>query len=46
MADPSQRDPSEMRREPMDTSPVFLWAALIVGLVIVGQVMARLLGRL
>jgi hypothetical protein len=33
-------------REPMDTSPVFLWAALLVGLVIVGLVLARFLGSL
>jgi hypothetical protein len=30
----------------MDTSPVYLWAALIVGLVIAGLVLARLTGRL
>jgi hypothetical protein len=30
----------------MDQSPVFLWAALIIGLVIVGLVTARMMGRL
>jgi len=30
----------------MDTSPVFLWAALLVGLVVVGLVVAKFLGGL
>ena len=30
----------------MDTSPVYLWAALLVGLTIVGLVVARMLGSL
>jgi hypothetical protein len=30
----------------MDTSPVFLWAAIILGLVIAGLVLAKLTGKL
>ncbi len=30
----------------MDTSPVYLWAALLIGLVIMGLVTARFLGSL
>lgn len=42
MAEPRQEPP----RAPMDTSPVFLWAALILGLVVVALVAARFMGRL
>ena len=38
-AEPKQPDP-------MDTSPIYLWAALILGLVIAGLVVARFMGRL
>ncbi len=30
----------------MDTSPIFLWAALILGLVIMGLVVSRMMGSL
>jgi hypothetical protein len=30
----------------MDTSPVFLWAALLLGLVIMGLVVSRMMGAL
>jgi hypothetical protein len=30
----------------MDTSPVYLWAALLVGLVVMALVVARFLGSL
>ena len=40
MASPSQPEP------PIDNSPLFLWAAVLVGLVIMGLVAARFLGKL
>lgn len=42
MSSPPQRPP-----EPdIDTSPLFLWAAVIVGLVVIALVAARFLGKL
>jgi hypothetical protein len=37
--------PAQKRPE-MDTSPIYLWAALILGLVIAALVVARFMGRL
>ena len=43
MSSPPQPPP----REPeIDTSPLYLWAAVIVGLVVIALVAARFLGKL
>ena len=41
MAAPPQPEPP-----PIDNSPLFLWAAVLVGLVIMALVAARFLGKL
>ena len=42
MASPSQPE----RPNDVDTSPLFLWAAVLVGLVVTALVAARFLGKL